>query len=98
MSKYYYAEVEDMALQVNAALRGSLAVTLLYGFEERMFAMADGENQEWRPAKMEKFKWRNGFIYAISNTAKQVGFDDPVGMHTEYLEYAKNKVKLPHFC
>lgn len=66
-------------------------MTLLYGFEERMFAMADGENQEWRATKMDKFKWRNGFIYAISNTAKQVGFDDPVSMHTEYLEYAKNK-------
>lgn len=92
MSKFYYAECEDMILQVNKALRGSLALTLLYGVEERMFALAEGQNQEWRPTKMEKFKWRNGFIYAISQTAKSVGFDDPCSMHTEYLEYAKEKV------
>lgn len=45
---YYEAEVSDMLWEVTGKLRGMLAVTLLYGFEERLFGFAErrfGEQQ-----------------------------------------------------
>lgn len=48
VAKYYENEASDMLWQVTGALRGMLAVTLLYGFEERLFEFAErkyGEKQ-----------------------------------------------------
>eukprot|EP00282_Hemiselmis_andersenii_P035475 CAMPEP_0169443170 /NCGR_PEP_ID=MMETSP1042-20121227/9215_1 /TAXON_ID=464988 /ORGANISM="Hemiselmis andersenii, Strain CCMP1180" /LENGTH=376 /DNA_ID=CAMNT_0009554385 /DNA_START=57 /DNA_END=1187 /DNA_ORIENTATION=- len=91
VGKFYPGEVEDMIYQINGALRGSLALTLLYGVEERFFALAENSNIEWMPTKVENFKWRNGVIYAISKQAMDIGFDDPCSMHSEYLQYGKDK-------
>jgi len=88
---YYRGEVEDMLYEINQGLRGHMAVTLLFGVEERLFAHAQHQNVEWRPAKMENFKWRNGFLYAISKQCFENDFPDPMRMHTQYLEYAKEK-------
>ena len=93
---YYAAEVEDMIVEINRALRGSMAITLMMGIEERLFAYAQHPNIDFRKAKVEKFKWRNGFFYAMSQQAKdmvvngvKVEFPDPCPKHTAYIEYAK---------
>jgi hypothetical protein len=41
VSLYYDQEVSDMAWEVSGSLRGWKAVTLLYGFEERLFGVAE---------------------------------------------------------
>jgi len=93
---YYANEVEDMIVEMNRALRGSMAITLMLGIEERLFAYAQHPNVDFKKAKVEKFKWRNGFFYSISQNCKGVvvngvklDFPEPLPMHTEYLEYAK---------
>lgn len=91
VAQYYAEEVEDMISEFNRALRGSMALTLLYGTEERLFALARSRNVEFLPSKVTDFKWRNGLFYGITQTAKSVGFPDPCPMHTEYLEFAKHK-------
>lgn len=91
VGKYYFGEVEDMIYEINGALRGAFALTLLYGVEERLLAYSQGMNMEYKKSEVSNFKWRNGFIYSMAEMARKVGFDDPTPMHTEYLEYAKNK-------
>ena len=39
----------------------------------------------------EKFLWFNKFFYDTSQMALKNKFDDPCPMHTEYLEYGKEK-------
>jgi len=43
VAMYYDKEVSDMAWQFSQQLRGWLAVTITYGFEERMFGFAERE-------------------------------------------------------
>ena len=93
VGKFYPNEVEDMVKEIQRALRGAYAITLLYGVEERMFAYAEGPNVEFIPTKITNFKWKNGFVYGISEMAKGVGFPDPCSMHSEYLEYGKANVR-----
>ncbi len=81
-------------MEINRALRGAYAITLLYGVENRMFAYAQGPNVEFIPTKVTNFKWRNGFVYGIGDMAKSVGMPDPCPMHTEYLEYGKANVSI----
>jgi hypothetical protein len=92
VGKFYPTEVEDMVAEINRALRGAFAITLLYGVEKRMFAFAEGPNVEFIPTKVTNFKWRNGFVYGIGEMAKTVNMPDPCPMHTEYLEYGKANV------
>ncbi len=41
VATYYEAEVSDMLWQISSLLRGSLAVTMIYGFEDRLFSLAE---------------------------------------------------------
>ena len=41
VAKFYGEEAEDMLWELSGLLRGSLAVTLTYGFEERLFEVAE---------------------------------------------------------
>jgi len=99
---YYATEVEDMIAEINRALRGSMAITLMMGIEERLFAYAQHPNVEFRRAAVEKFRWRNGVFYSMSQQAKdmvvngvRVDFPDPCPKHTAYLEYAKELGMVP---
>lgn len=92
VGELYFNEADEMLVEINRAMRGAFALTLLYGFEERMFAYAAGRNVEFMPTKIENFKWRNGFIYGLGDMARTVGMDDPCPMHTQYLEYGRDKV------
>ncbi|CAN0381882.1 unnamed protein product [Discosporangium mesarthrocarpum] len=80
-----------MLFELNTTLRGTLAVTLLTGYPERLLAL--GETWKDRPASMDEanFPYANGFFYEFSQMALQRGFPDPCPMHTEYLEYGREK-------
>jgi len=84
-------ECQEMITEIAKSLPGTLAVTLMYGVEERLFAYSQHDNVEYRPCKIEQYPFRNGFWYTFSQQAKQIGFPDPTPMHTEYLELAKEK-------
>jgi hypothetical protein len=80
---YYGDEASDMLWQVTSVLRGWLAVTLLYGFEERMFGFA-----EQRGGKD---------TCHIDDTMYPYIFPPPFdqsSMICEYLNYAKDDCKL----
>ena len=65
-----YALSTDFA---NAPLRQVLSDTLFFLKKNPFFLpFFQHPNVEFRKAKVEKFKWRNGFFYAISQQAKDV--------------------------
>jgi hypothetical protein len=77
---YYEPEVSDMLWEVTGKLRGMLAVTLLYGFEERLFGFAErrfGEQQCEIDEEMFPYTYCAPF--------------DQSTMIVEYLNYAKDQ-------
>eukprot|EP00980_Cylindrotheca_fusiformis_P007071 scaffold1482_cov120-Cylindrotheca_fusiformis.AAC.13 len=62
VANYYEQEVSDMLWEVSGSLRGWKAVTLMYGFEERLFGVAEntgsGKQCELNE-KMYPFIWGN---------------------------------------
>lgn len=50
VANYYEAEVADMVWQVSSSLRGWKAVTLSYGFEERLIGVAENTGAETKCA------------------------------------------------
>mmetsp|Transcript_50479 Transcript_50479/g.114989 ORF Transcript_50479/g.114989 Transcript_50479/m.114989 type:complete len:380 (+) Transcript_50479:2-1141(+) len=94
---YHQKECEDMIHEMHRALRGSMAVTLLSGVEGRCKALSQNTNVEMRKPKLGEFMWYNGFFYKISLDCKEfevygkkVDMPDPMSMHSEYLEYARD--------
>uniref|UniRef100_A0A7S2IBY6 Uncharacterized protein n=1 Tax=Helicotheca tamesis TaxID=374047 RepID=A0A7S2IBY6_9STRA len=78
---YYEQEVSDMMWQITGKLRGGLAVSLLYGFEERLFTFAE------RTGKETQCKLVDGmFPYVHGMMPTGMG-----NMHSEYLHYAKDE-------
>lgn len=80
VAMYYEAEVSDMLWEVTTKLRGMLAVTLLYGFEERLFGFAErrfGEQQCQINDDMFQYTFCAPF--------------DQGKMMVEYLSYAKDE-------
>lgn len=95
VAQYYSLEVEDMMYELGKTLKGNLAVTLLYNNEERMLNYAlDCQEIADTKTSMDAamFPWRNGFFYRSSRLAiDQYDFPDTCPMHTEYLEYGRDK-------
>lgn len=46
VANYYEEEVSDMLWEISGTLRGWKAITLLYGFEERMFGFAERQKSQ----------------------------------------------------
>lgn len=86
---YYGEEVSDMVWQMSTMLRGSLAITLSYGFEERMFTFAEKCGRDI-PCELNEgnFQFCNGVIWELSKTGLSMGLGDPAPLHTEYIVYA----------
>lgn len=90
VAMYYEAEVSDMLWEVTGKLRGMLAVTLLYGFEERLFGFAERRFAEQQCQITEEM-----FPYQFCAPL------DQSKMIVEYLNYAKDErgliqgVKIP---
>jgi len=80
VAMYYEPEVSDMLWEVTGKLRGMLAVTLLYGFEERLFGFAEarfGQQQCQISEEMFQYTFCPPF--------------DQSKMIVEYLNYAKDE-------
>lgn len=80
---YYEAEVSDILWEMSGTLRGWKAITLLYGFEERIFGFAEFQKDkqctiidEWYP-----YIWGNK-VFTESQK------------YLEYLHYAKSEMGL----
>lgn len=83
VASYYEEEVSDMLWEISGKLRGWKAITLLYGFEERIFGFCERQNSqqcaivdEWYP-----YIWGNG-VFTESEK------------YLEYLHYAKSEIGL----
>lgn len=80
---YYGNEVSDMLWQVTTVLRGWLAITLLYGFEERIFGFAEQRGSR--------------DVCQINDIMYPYVFPPPFdqcSMIAEYLTYAKDDCNL----
>lgn len=80
VAMYYEAEASDMLWQVTSNLRGWLAVTLSYGFEERLFGFAEARFAEQQCEISEEM-----FPYMFCSPLNQGN------MLVEYLNYAKDE-------
>ena len=91
-----------MMQEINKALRGYMAVTLLSGVEERLFCYAEtralhGGVIGERPASLRQddLPWRNEVYYTMGRMSREQGFPDPCPMHTEYLECVVSRRRRP---
>lgn len=80
VAMYYEPETSDMLWQVTSNLRGMLAVTLPYGFEERLFGLAEATGSEQQCEISEEM-----FPYTFCPPF------DQGQMMNEYLNYAKDE-------
>ena len=81
VAKFYGEEVSEMVWEMSQLLRGWRAMTLMFGFEERMFGVAEahgGETQCTLVEEMYPFIW-----------GSQVFLESK--MFVEYLTYAKTQ-------
>lgn len=82
VANYYEEEVSDMLWEISGTLRGWKAITLMYGFEERIFGFAEMQKQQcaiiddWYP-----YIWGNK-VFTESQR------------FLEYLHYAKSEMGL----
>jgi hypothetical protein len=77
---YYGDEISDLVWEFSQLLRGWKALTLMYGFEERIFGVADVAEQKCTITdEMYPFIWGNP-VYLQSKT------------YMEYLQYAKEEM------
>jgi hypothetical protein len=84
VGNYYHEEVSDMVWDMTQLLRGWRALTLLYGFEERMFAIAEMHGKEQPCTIVEEM-----YPYIWGN---QVFLQSK--MFVDYLRYAQEDFKL----
>jgi hypothetical protein len=84
VGNYYHQEVSDMVWDMTQLLRGWRALTLLYGFEERMFAIAEMHGKEQPCTIVEEM-----YPYIWGN---QVFLQSK--MFVDYLRYAQEDFKL----
>jgi len=80
VAEYYEEETSDMLWEVSGSLRGWKAITLLFGFEERVFGIAENRGSG-KECKIDETM----FPYIYGN---RVFSDSP--MVNEYLWYAKD--------
>ena len=78
VAMYYEPETSDMLWQVTGNLRGMLAVTLPYGFEERLFGFAETFSEQQCELSEEMFPYT--FCPPLTGGNKII----------EYLNYAKD--------
>lgn len=83
VANYYEEEVSNILWEITGTLRGWKAITLMFGFEERMFGFAERQSSqqcsivdEWYP-----YIWGNS-VFTESQS------------YLEYLQYAKSEMGL----
>lgn len=80
VAEYYEEEASDMLWEVSGSLRGWKAITLMFGFEERLFGIAENRGSG-KESKIDETM----FPYVYGN---RVFSDSP--MVNEYLWYARD--------
>lgn len=84
VARYYGEEVSDLVWEMSQLLRGWKAITLMYGFEERLFGFAESAEAD-EPCRLDSrmypFIWGN-FVYLQSKS------------YVEYLTYAQQEKGL----
>jgi len=95
VAKYYGNEVGDILWEMTALLRGCLAVTLLYGFEDRMFELVEAHGEETAcNLDFENFRKCCGVFVSYKRAdGKDVpasGLSSGSRKHDEYVAYAVN--------
>lgn len=88
VAEFYGDDASEMAWQISSMLRGSMAIALSYGFEERMFEYATRKGAKTL-CKIDPETWDfiNGVFLEISLLGLSKGFGDPAPLHTEYVAY-----------
>uniref|UniRef100_A0A7R9U6V6 Uncharacterized protein n=1 Tax=Pinguiococcus pyrenoidosus TaxID=172671 RepID=A0A7R9U6V6_9STRA len=96
---YYKDEVEEMWTDFNRCIRGHLAVTMLYGVEERFYAIAESfqRHGDRRRAIGDDWPFFHGYWMEVDRMYTSKGLDPPVPMWREYMDYGvyKNIFTLP---
>ena len=92
VAEFYGDDASEMAWQMSSMLRGSNAIALSYGFEERMFEYAVASCKD-TVCTIEPDTWDfvNGVFLETSLKGLSMGFGDPAPLHTEYVDLAVNK-------
>eukprot|EP00588_Corethron_pennatum_P008750 CAMPEP_0194272246 /NCGR_PEP_ID=MMETSP0169-20130528/5854_1 /TAXON_ID=218684 /ORGANISM="Corethron pennatum, Strain L29A3" /LENGTH=419 /DNA_ID=CAMNT_0039014857 /DNA_START=36 /DNA_END=1295 /DNA_ORIENTATION=- len=99
VANYYGEEASDMLWEATSLLRGALAVTITYGFEERIFGLAEamGESVECE-INEELFRRCNGVFcnYKLADDTEvaRSGLEKGMRMHSEYIAFARTKRSL----
>lgn len=89
VANFYGDMASEMAWQMSSLLRGSNAIALTYGWEERMFSFAEMRGTEILcSVESETWDYSNGAFLATSIMGREKGFGDPAELHTEYVSYA----------
>jgi len=80
VAEYYADETSDMLWEMSQLLRGWKALTLLYGFEERLFAIAEacGDQPTTLLPLMYDYIWGNNLFLQSK-------------MFVDYLNYAQSE-------
>jgi hypothetical protein len=82
VAEYYEPETSDMLWSISGYLRGSRAITMTYGFEERLFGVGEKSDPERQCTLIDEMY---PFLYAP--------FED-IPKISEYLCYAKDECGL----
>jgi hypothetical protein len=79
VARYYGDEVSDIVWQISGILRGMKAITLTYGFEERIFGVAENTGSEKQCELVDEMF---PYMYEAFEMASMVN---------EYLGYAQDE-------
>jgi len=95
VAEFYDEDASEMVWQMSSMLRGSQAIALSYGFEERMFEYAASSGKDiYASIEPDTWDFSNGVFLQTSIKGLEMGFGDPAPLHTEYVDYAINHKKL----
>ncbi|CAB9525263.1 expressed unknown protein [Seminavis robusta] len=84
VANYYYEEASDLLWEMSSQLRGWKAITLMFGFEERMFGVAEANGGDIACQvnnEMYPFIWGNSLLIQSN-------------LYLEYLNYAQQSLGL----
>ncbi|GMH69081.1 hypothetical protein TrST_g3227 [Triparma strigata] len=100
----YGDECVEMVRELSGCLRGSLAVTMMFGFEERIMEIAErGELWKMKIASIEDAGWdtTNGWWLNEMSLAQlekakkaRIPLPDPLEMHSEYLGFIGKNIEV----
>mmetsp|Transcript_6050 Transcript_6050/g.10752 ORF Transcript_6050/g.10752 Transcript_6050/m.10752 type:complete len:342 (-) Transcript_6050:1650-2675(-) len=89
VEKKHSSEVADLVQEMAMMARSTARVALAGGTLDRVLAYCRSVPDF--PTALKEFEWRNGYFYEFSLLARKKGIDDPMPIHTDYLEDGKKR-------